>query len=175
MSIQLTEYRKEDFSSLLHLYRIIASLPEGIIREPDEITDEYIHQIVENSQQNGLMLIARQNEKPIGEIHAYTPPLRAFRHILTELTIVVHPDYQGKGIGKLLFTRFLDCVQKDFTHILRVELYTREHNLKNVRFYESLGFQNEGRQAQKIMLDSGHLETPLHMAWLNPSFERQTT
>lgn len=171
MSIHLTDYRTQDRQPLYDLYRVIATIPGGIIREPDEITEAYIEQIVTEATQCGIMLIAREGEKPVGEIHAYTPSLQAFRHILTELTIVVHPDYQGQGIGKLLFQSFLEKVRQDFSHILRVELYTREHNQKNVAFYESLGFQNEGRQADKIMGPEGQLETPLHMVWFNPAFE----
>lgn len=56
---------------------------------------------------------------------------------------------------------------------LRVELYVRETNTRNVAFYESLGFVNEGRQEHKIYGPSGNWETPLHMAWFNPDFSQQ--
>ncbi|MEM7552123.1 MAG: N-acetyltransferase [Bacteroidota bacterium] len=106
----------------------------------------------------------------MGEIHAYVPNLFAFQHILSDLTIVVNPDYHGRGIGRTLFETFLKIVQKDFGHILRVELYVREHNSKNVAFYEKLGFRNEGRQENKIFTSSSTFETPLHMAWFNPTY-----
>ena len=55
-------------------------------------------------------------------------------------------------------------------HIKRIELYTREHDKRNVKFYESLGFVNEGRQKDKIYISKTEFQTPLHMAWFNPSY-----
>jgi putative acetyltransferase len=112
------------------------------------------------------------DDRIVGEIHAYTPEIHAFRHMLSDLTIAVHPEHQHRGIGKKLFRTFLQLVQSDFPHILRVELYVREENLPIVRFYQSLGFINEGRQRHKILNDRNQLETPLHMAWFNPEFKQ---
>lgn len=108
--------------------------------------------------------------KVVGEIHAYTPNIHAFQHLLTDLTIIVSPDHQGKGIGRALFEEFLHRVETDLTHIRRIELYTREHNVKNIRFYESLGFLNEGRQQDKIFSAPSAFETPIHMAWFNKNY-----
>ncbi len=63
-----------------------------------------------------------------------------------------------------------ECVKRNFSHILKVELYTREHNGKKVEFYKRLGFVDEGRQERKIYVESGKFRPPLHMAWFNPNF-----
>ncbi|MGB6150927.1 MAG: type I restriction enzyme HsdR N-terminal domain-containing protein [Pricia sp.] len=49
-------------------------------------------------------------------------------------------------------------------------LFKREHNARNIKFYESLGFKNEGRQDRKIYISNSTFETPLHMAWFNPNY-----
>ena len=69
------------------------------------------------------------------------------------------------------FTRFLDEVQNSYNHILRLELFVRITNTAAIRFYESLGFVQEGAQKDKILNQEGVLETPVAMAWYNPSFE----
>jgi putative acetyltransferase len=158
-----------DAKAIFTLYKAVAEIPDGIIRQPNEITTDYIMYFLDQSLKNGLILVAKEKGEIVGEIHAYSPPIFAFQHLLTDLTIVVHPKHQGKGIGKKLFLNFLKIVESAYSHILRVELFVREHNERNVAFYKKLGFINEGRQENKIFSESG-LETPLHMVWFNPNF-----
>lgn len=158
-----------DDKAIFTLYKAVAEIPDGIIRQSHEITTDYIAYFLNQSLKNGLILVAKEKCEIVGEIHAYSPPIFAFQHLLTDLTIVVHPKHQGKGIGKKLFLNFLKIVESAYAHILRVELFVREHNARNVAFYKKLGFINEGRQENKIFSESG-LETPLHMVWFNPKF-----
>jgi len=155
---------------VLELYQKVAQIPDGIIRHPHEINLDYMKDFLQKSTKQGLALVAVKEDQIVGEIHAYTPDIYAFQHMLTDLTIVVDPQQQGQGIGRKLFETFLATVKKEYLHILRIELYVREHNHRNVKFYESLGFQNEGRQAHKIFKAADTFETPLHMAWFNPNY-----
>jgi ribosomal protein S18 acetylase RimI-like enzyme len=161
-------------TKLFNLYKKVAGVPDGIIRKENEIDEKYISDFLNASIENGLILTGHIEKKIVGEIHAYTPEIFAFQHILTDLTIVVDPDYHGQGIGKRLFEEFLKRVSENYDHILRVELYVREHNNRNVKFYKRLGFKNEGRQKFKILNAGKKLETPLHMAWFNPNYEKNT-
>lgn len=170
MDIIIRRTSGQDYSALINLYREVARISGGIIRIDQEINFDYINEFIENSLKKGLSLVVEKDSGIVGEIHAYTPEIYAFRHMLSDLTIVVHPDHQNQGIGKKLFTAFLNTVQREFPHILRLELYVREENKPIVSFYESLGFINEGRQKNKILNADNELETPLHMAWFNPNF-----
>jgi len=156
---------------LMQIHQAVSAIPGGLIRKPAEITSSYIEEIIESASSNGLMLVAQEGEEIVGEIHAYTPNIFSFQHLLTDLTIVVHPGHQGKGVGRKMFTRFLDIVQNDYPHILRVELYVRRHNTKNVQFYTSLGFEIEGVHERKIYVSPGMFETPLQMVWINPGYK----
>lgn len=170
MDLTIRKTNIRDYPILIDLYKEVARISGGIIRTDSEIDFDYINMFIENSLKKGLSLVAEKDSEIVGEIHAYTPDILAFRHMLSDLTIVIHPDYQNQGIGKELFKEFLQIIQEEFKHILRIELYVREENTPIVRFYESLGFINEGRQENKILNTSNELETPLHMAWFNPNF-----
>ncbi|MFD2163065.1 GNAT family N-acetyltransferase [Paradesertivirga mongoliensis] len=160
-----------DNEQIFSLYKKLAIVPDGIIRNPSEITEQYVSNFLEESIDNGLILVAVNEYQIVGEIHAATPKIYAFQHLLTDLTIVIDPSKQGQGLGKIIFKEFLYVVETSFPHILRVELYTREHNERNVKFYESLGFINEGRQERKIYLSKNCFHTPIHMVWFNPNYD----
>jgi RimJ/RimL family protein N-acetyltransferase len=160
-----------DKSALFTLYKSIAEKPGGIIRIPPEVNENYIETILTKSLQTGLILVSEVNGKLTGSIHAYEYGLSAFRHILTELTIVVAPDHQGTGVGKALFTAFLKNIHDHFKHILRVELFVREQNAKTITFYKKLGFKEEGRHYHKIKNSDGMHETPIEMTWFNPAYQ----
>ncbi|PST83635.1 GNAT family N-acetyltransferase [Pedobacter yulinensis] len=173
-AIQIIPAEQQVVPMLLQLYQAVSADPAGLIRQPAEVNEEYVNGFVSESLRNGLILLMTAQERIIGEIHAYTPQLAAFRHILTDLTIVLAPEYQGRGLGKQLFTAFLDRVSSDFAHILRVELYVRESNERNVAFYQRLGFIIEGRHVHKIWVADSKFETPLQMTWFNPAYRNIT-
>lgn len=160
----------EDLPALLDLFKVVAQQKNGIIRSPKEVTEAYVQGFLMKSIQKGLILVFADDDKIYAEIHAYQLDTMVFRHLLTELTIVVHPDYQGKGVGKAIFNAFLKKVKEDYPHILRVELYVREKNKKAYLFYSKLGFREEGRHTNQIFNLDGTLETPISMAWTNPNF-----
>lgn len=168
--ILIEETQLIDASTILKLYRDVADQSDGIIRHQDEITGDYIQDIISKSLLRGLSLIAKKEEEVVGEIHAIMPDIFAFQHLFTDLTIVVHPDYQGQGIGNKLLSTFLTRIEDTRDDILRVELFTRELNSKNVAFYEKFGFINEGRQEHKIFVSKDRIETPVHMAWFNKNY-----
>ncbi len=51
--------------------------------------------------------------------------------------LIVHPNYQNMGIGKLLMSE----IESFFNLCLRYELFTGNISEKNVRLYEKIGYQ----------------------------------
>ena len=155
-----------DHAKLFTLHRAVAEDPNGIARMPDEITDNYIASLLKINMPTGLQLVV-DNETGglIGEIHASKYGLCVFDHILGNLTIVVHPDHQGKGVGKALFTRFLSEVQQCFPEIRRIELEARASNEASLGLYRSLGFVQEGVYRNKTRNRDGRFVDSIPMAW----------
>lgn len=170
MNVKIKKGQVADWPEILEVYKSVAKSPGGLARTADELTGEYVILFQKRAKETGLSLIALSGMDIVGEIHAHKLQPQVFSHVLSELTIAVHPDFQGKGVGKALFSAFLEEVATSRPDILRVELISRESNLKAIRFYESLGFKQEGRFEQRIDRGDGTFEADIPMAWINTRF-----
>lgn len=164
----------QDLSAIARLYREVSRQPGGIARAVDEVTDEYVGDFIRRSVDSGLILVAEHPDQPdevIAEIHAFKPGPAAFNHVYSQLTIVVHPAFQQKKVGKTIFMIFLEEIVVRRPHIGRVELIVRESNTRAIQFYQSLGFLIEGRLEMRIKTPDGNYEADIPMGWHNPNFD----
>jgi ribosomal protein S18 acetylase RimI-like enzyme len=156
-----------DKDSVIKLYRKVAHDVGGIAREETEITDDYVKNFMCKSVLSGIELVVDHPENKgeiIAEVHCYKPEPKVFHHILSDLTVVVHPDFQGKGLGRILFQHLLKLIE-DKAEVLRVELIARESNQKAIEFYKTLGFKIEGRMEGRIY-SNGSFEADIPMAYV---------
>ncbi|HKX84388.1 MAG TPA: GNAT family N-acetyltransferase [Pyrinomonadaceae bacterium] len=159
-----------DAPEIVELYKAVAAAGDGLARAASEVSMEYVENFVSKSLENGLIIVARHNatDDLIGEIHSYGLGIRAFAHVLGELTIAVHPAHQGIGVGRALFSELLRRVTEERPEILRVELVARESNKKAIALYEKIGFRVEGRFEHRITSPGGGYEADIPMAWYRP-------
>ena len=166
-AIEVRQTQADDVDALLSLYRAVARTPGGLARLEPEIDRGLIQSYVERSIDGGIGLVAVTDTDDIsGEIHALSPGLFCFTHVLTDLTVAVHPDAQSQGVGRRLFESLMREVTKRRPDITRIELIARESNRRALRFYESLGFVREGTLRQRIRKPDGSFESDVPMAWL---------
>lgn len=160
-----------DNEQILQLYQLTARRSGGIARTEAEITPEIIQANTAKAiRENGLILVAEQDHALLGEIHAHQYGILIFRHILTNVTVVVHPDYQSQGVGKQLIAAFLEHVRQHRPDIRRVELESRAGNRKSVGLFTGAGFVQEGIMKNKTRNADGSFEDSLLFAWENPEF-----
>ena len=156
-----------DLGAIVDLYRQVARIPGGLARLEHEIHEDYVRGFLDHALASGLSFVAASEDgQLLGEIHAYPPGPFCFSHVLSELTIAVHPAAQGLGVGRRLFEKLMDAVQLERPEILRVELIARQSNARAIAFYESLGFEREGALRRRIRNLDGSLEPDIPMAWL---------
>jgi putative acetyltransferase len=154
-----------DAPAVLTLYRKVAAHPShGLAREVDEIDLIYVEEFLDRGARSGLCLGVRSDDRALwGEIHASRMGPAQFAHVLTDLTIVIDPDCQGKGVGAALFEAFIDTVRSGFPDIESIELGVRSGHARAIRLYERLGFVIEGRFARRVRLPDGSVEDDLAM------------
>jgi ribosomal protein S18 acetylase RimI-like enzyme len=164
----------DDFLKIKSLYKEVARHSGGIARREEEVTDDYVLNFLNKSLATGLCVVAEHPDDPekiIAEVHAYKMGIKTFDHVLSDLTIVVDPQFHNRKVGRTLFTIFLEDIALNRQDIGKVELITRESNRKAIALYQSLGFRVEGRLEMRIKNEEGMYEADIPMGWQNPNFE----
>lgn len=160
--------RAGDDVQLLALYRAVAAVPDGIARTPGEVSEAYISAFMQKAAQDGIEFVYEDGGRILGEIHASRVGIASLAHLLTDLTVAVAPEAQGKGVGRQLFEALLGEVMDNMPHITRVELFARASNVRARALYASLGFVEEGRLRARVNNARGEAETDTIMGWLRP-------
>lgn len=130
---------------------------------PEECTLEHFEQVIEKSNNYGIIVGAYKDHELIGFVYAYKFNLKLFDHVLSNMAIGVHPNYQGKGIARNLLERFFTEVNQEKS-IIRVELIAAA-NLSAIALYEKFGFKKEGILVKRATLHN-ELVDNIAMAWL---------
>jgi ribosomal protein S18 acetylase RimI-like enzyme len=58
--------------------------------------------------------------------------------------LIVHPNHQNKGIGKML----MRAIEEKFRDVRRYDLYTGHKSEKNLALYEKLGYRKFGEKPE---------------------------
>lgn|GEM_PF-52242 len=163
-----------DHLALKALYVSVAHQGDGIARRPHEISDEFIAKVIHSSLRKGLILVMQRmgSDELIGCIHAVRVEPEDLSHVMGGLTILIHPSFQKRGLGKKLFLAFFETVRTQFKEIFRVEIRARASNVQALQLYENLGFSREGLFHARIRTSQGHLDDGVPMVWFNPEYPR---
>ncbi|MFT4251536.1 MAG: GNAT family protein [Caulobacter sp.] len=164
MSFTIRPTTMDDAPAVVAVHRATAAIPGGIARRPEEITDAYIARTLTAALADGVGLVAVDGRGVvIGEIHAVRIPVKLFSHVLSDLTVAVHPDGRGAGVGSALFQALFAAARTMDPPIVRVELNAGAGNAGALRLYERLGFKVEGRLEKRGRLPDGTFEDDITM------------
>ena len=138
---------------------------EGTLQLPDVPVASRIEQLQRYDPQ-GCKLVAVAGGQVVGT--AGLAPIAASlrRSHVRLLFIALAPDWQGRGIGRLLMERLLQWAD-NWAGVLRIELVVHEDNPRAIALYRKLGFVEEGRH-RAYALKNGRYVDSLSMARLHP-------
>ena len=118
---EILELQKLAYISEAEIYHDFSIPP--LLQTLEEIKEDFHHQ---------KFLKVIFNNMIIGSVRAYQEGETCFIGRL-----IVHPDYQNKGLG----TRLMKAVEKTFNHVKRYELFTGHKSEKNIYLYKKLGYE----------------------------------
>jgi GNAT superfamily N-acetyltransferase len=156
-----------DANAVLATHRKVATQPGGLARQPEEVTADYVAQALAASADGGVNLVAVDGDGRLcGELHVERMQVALFAHVLTDLTVAVDPDWQGRGVGSALFRALIDTARAMTPPVGRIELWTGAANLGAQRLYQRLGFKIEGRMIGRGRLPDGTVDDDIVMGLL---------
>jgi ribosomal protein S18 acetylase RimI-like enzyme len=159
-----------DCANIISLYKAVAGVPDGIARTPEEVTEAYVSGFMHKAAADGVEFVCEEGGRIVGEIHASRTGIACLSSLLTDLTIAVHPEAQGRGVGRRLFEALIAEVTLNMPHIVRIELFARVSNERARGLYASLGFVEEGRLPSRVRNAQGLIEADTVMGWLRPGW-----
>jgi ribosomal protein S18 acetylase RimI-like enzyme len=153
-TLTIRDARIEDANALADAEREIAKHPGFLASLPFELTDErFAKKIAELSRaDNGKYIVAEEGDEIVG--HAMLDPLSlsACRHVV-HLTLVVHPGWQGKGVGKFLLGELIKWAKTNNV-VEKIELHVRSSNAVALSLYKKFGFTEVGRWTRRVKVSS---------------------
>ncbi len=168
--MKIRKAQKTDAKKIFELHLKAAEIKDGIARIPEEIFLRDVENFVDEALQKGLIFVGEEDEKIIAEIHCYKNFPHCFKHCFSNTTLVVHPDFHGRGLGRKIFSYLLEEIKNHHRDIARVELFCREKNFRAIKLYQSLGFEIEGICKNRLLDSKNELSGDVMMAWFNPKF-----
>ncbi|USQ94000.1 GNAT family N-acetyltransferase [Caulobacter sp. RL271] len=163
MTFEIRPATGADRDGVVVLHKAAAVTPGALARAPEEVTLAYGDYAIASD----ICLVAVEADATVvGEIHASRETVALFAHVLGGLTVAVHPERQGRGIGSKLFKALIAWARTQDPAILRIELAAGAGNPGAIRLYERLGFKHEGRQVARGRLPDGRFEDDILMGML---------
>ncbi|MDD5360305.1 MAG: GNAT family N-acetyltransferase [Sulfurovaceae bacterium] len=131
MNIELIQATTDDASEILALQKI-AYVKEAILYNDWNIPPltQSLSEI-QNEFRTSRVIKAIVSTKIIGSVRA------SFESDICKIgRLIVHPEYQHKGIGSLL----MHNIENQFPNAKRFELFTGTKSVDNIRLYRKLGY-----------------------------------
>jgi len=154
------------------VYRSVSGELETITRRSHEITETYIFSLLNKPDDQIVSLVAEDDEGELmGVVHACKNGLESYGHILTDLTIIVRPEFQGKGVARALGEAILRYVAANRPDVWRLEMEARKEKTR-LDIFLAAGFVTEGEIKNRIRNIDGSFADSVLLAWFNPNFEK---
>ncbi|WP_299076079.1 GNAT family N-acetyltransferase [uncultured Fretibacterium sp.] len=154
LKVEAGQRRGEDEDARdVHALRVMEGVRETILALPSERvsdTEEFIRSTKEH------LMVAEVDGRVVGMAGLVIPFMARQRHT-AGVGIMVHTDYQGRGIGRALMESLLD-IADNWLMLKRVELSVFTDNERAVRLYESLGFVVEGTKRYAAVKNGVHAD-----------------
>ena len=153
MNVEIRAARVDDYRDI---YEVLScpNVVRNTLQMPHVSLDRR-RQYLENLEPGHHILVAEVEGRVIGEIGLHQQRNRR-RHVAT-LGMVVHDDFQGKGVGTRLLQAALGLAD-NWLNLKRVELQVYTDNAAAIHIYEKSGFIIEGTHRAEAFREGEYVD-----------------
>jgi putative acetyltransferase len=136
----------------------------------EAVMSAWVNQCIDN----GLMVVA---EHPtiagtlVGCVAAAKVGRQTQRHVWSELTLLIDPEFQGDALARSLLLLLLDEVVRHRPEVGKVEGWLPESAAEMITLLQELDFMIEGRAEMRRRNADKSYEADIALGWQNPAFE----
>jgi len=163
--VHIRRVERAEIPALLSLDQAIVREGRGVVLHPDEVceasTEANFDRLERAGEEDAALLGAFVGFRLVANAEVCRMDLMSIQHA-GELTIGVHPKWQGRGIGRLMLTAALEW--SDSVGIERLELTVLADNHRAIQMYQSAGFVHEGTRRGAFRFEDGRIVDDLIMA-----------
>jgi putative acetyltransferase len=149
--VEIRPIRPDD-AEAIHLLRLLPSSIDNTMAIPSERVTRSQSRI-DSSGPDDHVFVAVLDGQVVGMAGLHVGTGKG-RHS-ADLGIMVHDQFQGRGIGRELMDMLLHMAD-NFLGLARVELQVYPDNVRAIKLYESCGFEQEGRRRKAVWRHGEH-------------------
>jgi L-amino acid N-acyltransferase YncA len=153
--MQIRKATVEDLSQILHIYN--QGIEDRIATlEMDKKDKDYISVWFQARKERNVVLIALEGDIVVGWASINPYSTRSAYDGVGDLSIYIHRDYRGKGIGKNLLNEIENTAKEN--DFYKLVLFTFPFNLLGQRLYRGAGFREVGIFRNQGVLDGSYVD-----------------
>lgn len=149
--VEIRPVRPED-AEAIHVLRLLPSVIDGTMAIPSERLEGAQRRLASLGPDDHTF-VAVVDGQIVGMAGLHVESGK--RRHTGSLGMMVHDQFQGRGIGRELLEALLH-VADNFLGLIRVELEVYPDNERAIRLYESSGFEREGRKRKAVWRHGEH-------------------
>ena len=153
-----------DLNEIRTMSGVMETIPT-LFSESIEFTEEVMKSFGPNDHMLAAEIMTATGAKVIGIGGLHVAHKARARHSAS-ISLIVHTDYQAKGIGRRILEKLLELADK-WLLLKRVELEVSTDNIVAIHLYESFGFVTEGHKKYTYTKDGGFGDTLMMARYRN--------
>ena len=107
--------------------------------------DKYFGSVDPSTHEHTLIFLLEIDGTIVGKAELMLPPQGTSNAIGYMKRIVIHPNFQGKGLARQLLTHIITYARSE-RKLSALDLHVWEQNQPAIRLYETLGFEMRHRE-----------------------------
>lgn len=107
--------------------------------------DKYFGSVDPSTHENTLIFLLEIGGTAVGKAELMLPPHDTSNAIGYIKRVVIHPNFQGKGLANQLLSHIIIYAHNEHK-LAALDLHVWEQNYSAIRLYETLGFELQHRE-----------------------------